>query len=93
MRATLTTTGGSCIAGEVDPGDLDVAGGSDAPGRSGRSVVLTGFAGGDGQLGIHGTNAPASIGEDVSFGYVRVPTAVARGPVSSLPVGAPVVIS
>lgn len=46
--------------------------GSHALGLSLHSAVLTEFGGGDGQVGIHGTNDPASIGKAVSHGCVRV---------------------
>jgi len=42
-------------------------------GLSGFSEVLEEFQGGQGQLGIHGTDAPASIGTQVSNGCVRLP--------------------
>lgn len=47
--------------------------GSHALGLSGRSDTITEFNGGDGIIGIHGTNNPASIGDDISLGCVRVP--------------------
>ena len=43
-----------------------------AIGLSGHCNVLTEFAGGDGQIAIHGTNDPGTIGQDVSHGCVRV---------------------
>ena len=36
------------------------------------SEVLFDFAGGDGQMGIHGTNDPSSVGHDVSNGCIRM---------------------
>ena len=47
--------------------------GSHALGLSGRSDTITEFNGGDGIIGIHGTNNPASIGDDISLGCVRLP--------------------
>ncbi|MBX3287529.1 MAG: L,D-transpeptidase [Actinobacteria bacterium] len=64
-----------------------------AIGLSGRSEVLTEFAGGDGQIGIHGTNDPASIGHDVSHGCIRVPNEVMEQLNALLPLGTPVVVS
>lgn len=45
-------------------------------GLSARSDVVTEFNGGDGIVGIHGTNQPASIGEAASLGCVRLPNDV-----------------
>lgn len=47
--------------------------GAFALGLSAYSEVLTEFGGGDGQVGIHGTNDPDSIGRSVSHGCIRVP--------------------
>ena len=55
--------------------------------------MLTEFAGGDGQIGIHGTNDPASIGHDVSHGCIRVPNQVMEELNRILPLGTPVVVS
>ncbi|MCC5951807.1 MAG: L,D-transpeptidase [Acidimicrobiia bacterium] len=63
-----------------------------ALGLSGYSEVITDFAGGDGQLGIHGTNDPASIGTAASHGCVRVPNDVVTALVDLVPLGTPVVI-
>ena len=46
--------------------------GNFAYGLSGYSDVFTEFAGGDGQLGIHGTNDPGTIGTNVSSGCIRL---------------------
>ncbi len=43
-----------------------------AYGLSGYSDVFTEFAGGPGQLGIHGTNDPGTIGTNVSSGCIRL---------------------
>lgn len=45
-------------------------------GLSARSDVVTEFNGGDGIVGIHGTNQPASIGNAASLGCVRLPNDV-----------------
>ena len=45
-------------------------------GLSARSDVVTEFAGGDGIIGIHGTNQPWSIGEAASLGCIRLPNDV-----------------
>jgi hypothetical protein len=64
-----------------------------ALGLSGHSEVLTEFAGGDGQIGIHGTNDPDSIGQAVSHGCIRVPNDIITRLNDILPLGTPVVIS
>jgi len=43
-----------------------------AVGLSGRSDTITEFNGGDGIIGIHGTNRPNTIGQPVSLGCVRL---------------------
>lgn len=58
-----------------------------------RSDQITEFAGGDGQIGIHGTNDPTSIGQAVSAGCVRAPNDVLATMVEILPLGTPVVIA
>ena len=63
-----------------------------ALGLSAYSPVLTSYAGGDGQLGIHGTNQPGSIGRDVSAGCIRVDNRVIRRLAKLVPLGTPVVI-
>lgn len=50
----------------------DPAYGPYAFGLSGFSEVLTSFNGGQGQLGIHGTNQPDKIGTRVSSGCIRL---------------------
>jgi lipoprotein-anchoring transpeptidase ErfK/SrfK len=62
-------------------------------GLSGYSDVLTTFAGGPGQLAIHGTNEPQRIGTKVSHGCVRVRNDDIVAMVKlGLPLGTPVTI-
>lgn len=61
-------------------------------GLSGFSTVLMTFAGGQGVIGIHGTNAPGKLGGDVSHGCVRVDNATIRRLVGALSLGTPVEI-
>ena len=63
-----------------------------ALGLSAHSEVLTSYAGGNGQLGIHGTDDPSSIGRDVSHGCIRVHNGVIKRLARIVPVGTPVVI-
>jgi lipoprotein-anchoring transpeptidase ErfK/SrfK len=80
----------------TDPLDLSTDPGSAygvfAIGLSGHSNTLTEFAGSDGQIAIHGTNDPSTIGTSVSHGCVRVNNDVILK-LSTLPLGTPVVIS
>ncbi len=58
------------------------------------SDTLSEFGGGDGQVGIHGTNQPKLIGQAVSHGCVRLTNGEVEKLVGlSLPLGAPVFIS
>lgn len=77
----------------VDTGDAEGAYGPFAFGLSGHSETLTEFAGGDGQLGIHGTNDPSSIGRSVSHGCVRVPNETIAQMVDLVPLGTPVTVA
>lgn len=88
-----TPTGRFSITNKLmstDPGGLY---GPYALGLSGRSDVLTEFAGSDGQIGIHGTNVPSSIGQAASHGCIRVPNDVVTRLNDLLALGTPVVIS
>ena len=65
-----------------------------AYGLSGFSNTLMSFAGGPGVLGIHGTNDPSGLGNDVSAGCIRMPNAdiVKLVEQVKLPLGVPVEI-
>jgi lipoprotein-anchoring transpeptidase ErfK/SrfK len=63
-----------------------------AIGLSGHSNVLQTFAGGDGQIAVHGTDDTGTIGQSVSHGCVRVDNDVIMK-LSTLPLGTPVVIT
>jgi lipoprotein-anchoring transpeptidase ErfK/SrfK len=54
--------------------------------------VLTSFNGGEAIVGIHGTNKPELIGEDVSSGCIRVRNDAIREMRELLPLGTPVSI-
>jgi lipoprotein-anchoring transpeptidase ErfK/SrfK len=66
--------------------------GTYAYGLSGFSNELTDFNGGDGVIGIHGTNEPESIGSDVSHGCIRVTNEIIDQMAGVLPLGTPVEI-
>lgn len=56
----------------IQPPVPDTIYGAFAYGLSGYSETFTSFNGGAGQLGIHGTSDPASIGTNVSAGCIRM---------------------
>ena len=66
--------------------------GTYAYGLSGYSDTFTEFAGGPGQLGVHGTNDPSTIGTNVSHGCIRMRNDDVTKLVEDigLPVGVPV---
>ena len=66
--------------------------GAYAYGLSGFSNVLDSFNGGDGVIGIHGTNDPSTIGTDVSHGCIRLTNEAITELVGILPLGTPVTI-
>jgi lipoprotein-anchoring transpeptidase ErfK/SrfK len=62
-------------------------------GLSGFSDVLKTFAGGNGVIGLHGTNEPQYVGQDVSHGCIRLYNADILKLVQLLPLGTPVEIA
>jgi lipoprotein-anchoring transpeptidase ErfK/SrfK len=61
---------------------------------SGHSDKLQSFAGGDGRLGLHGTDDPSSIGKNVSHGCIRIPNDIITKMVQlGLPLGVPVTVT
>ncbi len=88
-----TPTGQFYVVDKLDTGDPAGPYGQFAFGLSAFSEVLTEFAGGDGQVGIHGTDDPSSIGQAVSHGCVRVPGDVAQRLSETVNLGTPVAIS
>jgi lipoprotein-anchoring transpeptidase ErfK/SrfK len=70
-------------------------GGSYGPysfGLSAHSNMLKTFAGGDGRVGLHGTNEPGLIGSSVSHGCIRLRNAAVRRLARILPLGTPVYV-
>jgi lipoprotein-anchoring transpeptidase ErfK/SrfK len=59
---------------------------------SAHSNVLKTFAGGDGRVGLHGTNEPGLIGTSVSHGCIRLRNAAVKRLAKILPLGTPVYI-
>lgn len=62
-------------------------------GLSAHSDVLMSFDGGAGQIGLHGTNVPTSVGASVSHGCLRVSDVAITHLARLLPLGTPVKIS
>lgn len=63
-----------------------------AYGLSGYSETLDSFNGGEGIIGIHGTNQPELLGQDVSHGCIRVANPTISEMTQFLPLGTPVAI-
>jgi lipoprotein-anchoring transpeptidase ErfK/SrfK len=68
-----TPIGHFFVTDNVTLADPNSPWGPHAFGISARSDTITEFNGGDGIIGIHGTNNPGSIGGNISLGCVRVP--------------------
>lgn len=90
--STPTPGGRYYIKELLKPPNPSGAYGPYAYGLSGFSNVLTSFAGGDGVVGIHGTNDPSSIGRAVSHGCIRMSNAGITKLAKMLPLGTPVQI-
>lgn len=93
--ADTPTPGGTYYVKELlAPPDPTGAYGPYAYGLSGFSTELLSFAGGEGVIGIHGTNAPEAIGTDVSSGCIRLSNELITRLVEEvgLPLGTPVEI-
>ena len=87
------TPGGLYFTKELlQPPNPNGAYGHFAYGLSGFSNVLTSFQGGDGVIGIHGTNDPSTIGKDVSHGCLRISNDAIDMLAKRLPLGVPVEI-
>jgi lipoprotein-anchoring transpeptidase ErfK/SrfK len=88
-----TPTGRYYVTDLLRPPDPRGFYGPYALGLSAHSPVYTSFAGGDGQVGIHGTNRPGALGRDVSAGCIRVTNRAITRLARLLPLGTPVDIS
>jgi lipoprotein-anchoring transpeptidase ErfK/SrfK len=88
--STPTPTGLFFTTQLVRPDDPSGPYGPFAYGLSAYSEVLDTFAGGDGQVAIHGTNNPWSIGQAASNGCIRLPNPAIRRLARVLPLGTPV---
>jgi lipoprotein-anchoring transpeptidase ErfK/SrfK len=88
--ATPTPRGLFYVTQLLKPPDPNGAYGPFSFGLSAHSRVLKEFAGGDGQVGIHGTNQPWLIGQSVSHGCIRIANGAVRRLARVLPLGTPV---
>jgi lipoprotein-anchoring transpeptidase ErfK/SrfK len=68
-----TPTGHYFVTDNVTLANPNSPWGPHALGLSARSETVTEFNGGDGIIGIHGTNNASSIGGNISLGCVRLP--------------------
>jgi lipoprotein-anchoring transpeptidase ErfK/SrfK len=92
-RARTPTPSGFYYTKELlRPKDPNGLYGPYAYGLSGFSSTLSSFAGGDGVIGIHGTNEPWLLGRDVSHGCIRLSNADITRLAHLLPLGVPVTI-
>jgi lipoprotein-anchoring transpeptidase ErfK/SrfK len=76
----------------VKPPNPDGAYGAYAFGLSGFSPTLKTFAGGPGQLAVHGTNKASALGSRVSHGCVRISNDDITWMAKNLAIGTPVVV-
>lgn len=90
--ATPTALGRFYTTGLFDTGQTQPIYGPYAYPLSGWSEVLFDFAGGEGQMGIHGTDDPSSLGRSVSSGCVRMSNEAITRLARTLPLGVPVEI-
>ena len=90
-RSETPTPGGEYYLAELlKPPNANGPYGPFAYGISGFSDVLHNFAGGQGVIGIHGTNDPAGLGHDVSHGCIRMSNDGITKLAGLLPLGTPV---
>lgn len=90
--ATPTPLGDFFLIELLRPSDPGGAYGPFAYGLSGYSETLESFNGGEGIIGIHGTNQPELLGQDVSHGCIRVANPTIAEMTEFLPLGTPVSI-
>ncbi len=90
---TPTPLGSFYLTELLQPPDPTGPYGTYAFGLSGFSETLRSFNGGEGVIGIHGTNDPAALGTDVSHGCIRVANETIDEMASFLPLGTSVSIT
>ena len=92
-HATPTPRGTFYLTSLLRPPNPGGAYGPFAFGLSGFSPVLKSFAGGPGEIGLHGTNETWSIGHSETHGCIRVANGVITRLAGQLPLGTPVVVT
>jgi len=91
---TPTPAGTYYVVSRIRPYDPGSVYGAFAFGLSAHSNVFTRFGfGGDGRIGLHGTNDPSGVGHDVSHGCIRMTNRVILRLARILPLGTPVAIT
>jgi lipoprotein-anchoring transpeptidase ErfK/SrfK len=91
---TPTPAGTYYIASRIRPLDPGSVYGAFAFGLSAHSNVYARFGfGGDGRIGLHGTNDPSGVGHDVSHGCIRMTNRAILRLSRMLPLGTPVTIT
>ena len=91
---TPTPSGTYYIVSRIRPIGAGSVYGAFAFGLSAHSNVFTRFGfGGDGRIGLHGTNDPSGVGHDVSHGCIRMTNRVILRLARILPLGTPVTIT
>jgi lipoprotein-anchoring transpeptidase ErfK/SrfK len=86
-RYNQTPPGEYFVTDSVTLADPNSPWGPHALGISARSETITSYNGGDGIIGIHGTNNPGSVGGDISLGCVRLPNDMITALHSMVPLG------
>jgi lipoprotein-anchoring transpeptidase ErfK/SrfK len=90
---TATPCGEYFLTELLQPTNGGGAYGPYAFGTSAYSEVLTSFAGGNGQIGLHGTNEPGLLGQRVSHGCIRMSNSGITKLAQMLPLGTPIYIT
>jgi lipoprotein-anchoring transpeptidase ErfK/SrfK len=88
-----TPHGTAFVTDLIRPSDPKGFYGPYALGLSLHSSVYTSFEGGNGQIGIHGTDRPSALGRDVSHGCIRVRNSTIARLARTVPLGARVLIT
>jgi lipoprotein-anchoring transpeptidase ErfK/SrfK len=91
---TPTPAGTYYVVSRIRPFGPGSVYGAFAFGLSAHSNVFTRFGfGGDGRIGLHGTNDPSGVGHDVSHGCIRMTNHTILRLARILPLGTPVTIT
>ena len=92
QQETPTPTGEYYMTELLKPRKPDTVYGAYVFVLSGFSEKLTRFAGGNGELGLHGTNDLSGLGRDVSHGCIRMRDGAITKLAKRLPLGTPITI-